>query len=113
MIENGAGQNPYNQSLAAWEFVHDMKIGDILIAKRGRSAILGWGKVTGDYVYESERPEYQKLRTVEWYPCHAPINLNDPITTKTLTRFTTDKKWLRYAFKLIDADAGTPEVGPR
>ena len=111
LIENGAGQNPYNQSLAAWEFVHDMKIGDILIAKRGRSAILGWGKVTGDYVYESERPEYQKLRTVEWYPCHAPINLNDPITTKTLTRFTTDKKWLRYAFKLIDADAGTPEVG--
>ena len=104
LIENGAGQNPSNQSRAVWEFVHEMKIGDILIAKRGRTAILGWGKVTGDYTYESERAEYQNLRTVEWYPCRAPVSLKSPITTKTLTRFTPYKKWLRDTFKSIDDD---------
>ena len=110
LIENGAGQNPSNHSLAAWEFVHEVKIGDVLIVKRGRSAILGWGKVTGDYAYESERPEYRNLRKVEWHPCRSSINLQDPITTKTLTRFTSYKKWLRDVFKLIDAEE--PEVRP-
>ncbi len=110
LIENGAGQNPYNQSLAAWEF-HEMNIGDILIAKRGCSTILAWGKVAGGYAYDSERPEYRNLRMVEWYPCRAPINLKNPITTKTLTRFTPYKKWIRDIFKLIDTDTEKPETG--
>ena len=112
LIENGAGQNPYNQSLAAWEFLREVKSGDVVLAKRGRSAILGWGTVTGQYRYDSERAEYQNLRIVEWRPCHAPINLRDPITTKALTRVTASKDWLRYVFRLIDVDGGIPEVGP-
>ena len=104
LIQNGAGQNPVMHSLAAWEFVHEVKIGDVLIAKRGRSVILAWGKVAGDYTYDSERPEYQNLRKVEWYPCRTPINLQNPITTKTLTRFTPYKDFLRDLFALIDAE---------
>ena len=106
LIENGAGQNPSNQSRAVWEFVHEMKIGDVLIAKKGRSAILGWGRVYGDYAYDSDRPEYQNLRKVEWNPCRTPISLKDPITTKTLTRFTPYKNWLRGVFELIDGAEG-------
>ena len=106
LIENGRGPNPSNHSLAAWEFVHEMKIGDILIAKKGRSLILGWGKVTGDYAHDPERSEYRNLRQVEWHPCNTPISLNDLITTKTLTRFTRYKKWLRDTFQLIDAADG-------
>ena len=112
LVENGAGQNPTNASLAAWEFLRDMKIGDIVLAKRGRSAILGWGTVTGDYAYESERAEYQNVRTVEWHPCRTQINLRDLISTKTLTRVTQYKGWLRYVFRLIDADAGELDVRP-
>ena len=112
LIENGAGQNPYNQSLAAWEFVSEMKIGDVVLAKRGRSAILGWGTVTGEYAHEPERAEYQNLRTVEWHPCRAQITLRTPITTKTLTRFTPYKKWLRNVFKSINEDGKLPP-GPR
>ena len=104
LIENGAGQNPSNHSLAVWQFVHEMKLGDILIAKRGRKTILAWGKVTGGYTYDSDRPEYRNLRKVDWHPCSVPINLEDPVTTKTLTRFTSYKKWLRDVFKLIDAE---------
>lgn len=103
LIENGRGENPSNHSLAAWEFVREMKIGDVLIVKKGRSVFLGWGKVTGDYAHDPDRPEYQNLRKVEWHPCNTPVTLNELTTTKTLTRFTPYKKWLRDAFALIDA----------
>lgn len=106
LIESGAGQNPSNQSLAAWEFVHEVKIGDFVLAKRGRNAILGWGTVTGNYAYVAERAEYHNVRDVDWHPCQAPFALNSPIATKTLTRFTAYKDWLSYVFKSIDTDEG-------
>ena len=106
LVENGAGQNPLNQSLAAWEFAHEVKIGDFVLAKKGRGAILGWGKVTGDYAYKAEREEHQNVRTTDWYACHAPITLNDMMPTKTLTRVTDYKNWLRSVFELINSDEG-------
>ena len=110
LIEHGAGKNPYNQSLAAWEFAHEMKTGDIVLAKKGRRIILGWGKVTGEYTHLPERTEYKNLRIVDWHPCRKPIELRDMITTKTLTRFTEYTEWLGYISELIDADAGEFEV---
>ena len=111
LIENGYGQNPIMASLAAWEFVNEIKIGDVVLVKRGRDVILGWGEVTGDYAYEAERAEYVNQRTVQWHPCPTAINLKDSVTTKTLTRVTGNKGWLRYVFNLIDADVGKPKVG--
>ena len=105
LADSGRGQNPSMRALAVWEFVHDVQIGDFFLAKKGRDVLLGWGKVTGEYVHDSERPAYRNLRSVEWHPFPAPIRLNDPITTKTLTRFTPYKKWLRTVFALIDADS--------
>ena len=110
LIANGAGENPTMQSLAVWEFVHEVAVGDIVLAKRGRSAILGWGKVTGDYVHDPERAEYRNARPVEWHPCDAAVELRSQITTKALTRFTPYKDWLRYVFELIDD--GTGSSGP-
>ena len=113
LIANGAGENPLMQSLAAWEFVHEVKVGDIVLAKRGRSAILGWGTVTGDYVHDPERAEYRNTRSIDWHPCDAPIELRSQITTKALTRFTPYKPWLRYVFESMDAgpDGGEQEDG--
>ena len=111
LIANGAGENPLMQSLAAWEFVHEVGVGDIVLAKRGRSAILGWGTVTGDYVHDPERAEYRNTRSVDWHPCDAAIELRTQITTKALTRFTPYKPWLRYVFEAMDAgpDSGGQE----
>ena len=106
LIANGAGENPTMQSLAVWEFVHQVEVGDIVLAKRGRSAILGWGTVTGDYVHDPERAEYRNTRPVEWHPCDAAIELRSQITTKTLTRFTPYKPWLRCVFESMDAGTG-------
>ena len=110
LIEIGAGKNPSMISLAAWEFAREVKQGDILIAKKGRTTILGWGRVRGDYSYEADRAEYQHLRKVDWSPCPTPITLKAPITTKTLTRFTRYKSWLSDLFASIDADEVEPQI---
>ena len=102
LIENGTGKNPSNHSLAVWEFSHEIKVGDYLIAKRGRSVILGWGEVTGDYRYEPDRPEYRHVRDVDWHACRNPLSLGHLIATKTLTRFTPYREWLRNTFRRID-----------
>lgn len=41
-----------NDILAAWQFVSEMKPGDVIFAKKGRSEIIGRGVVTGEYVYD-------------------------------------------------------------
>ena len=110
LIKQGSGDNPHHQSRATWAFAQEMKIGDVVLAKRGRTAILGWGTVTGDYVHDAGRSEFPNIRSVKWYPCRTPIELNRPITTKTLTLFTPYKSWLRRTFALIDA--GKPEIIP-
>ena len=106
LVANGAGENPTMQSLAAWEFFHEVAVGDIVLAKRGRSAILGWGTVTGDYVHDPERAEYRNTRSVDWHPCDAAIKLRSQITTKALTRFTSSKDWLRNVFESMDGMGG-------
>ena len=110
LADSGMGQNPSIRALAVWEFVNEVKIGDVFLAKRGRDVLLGWGEVTGEYVHDPERPAFRNLRSVEWHPFPTPVRLNDPITTKTLTRFTPYKKWLRTIFALIDADTQKPDV---
>ena len=114
LIEQGAGKNPSMSSLAAWQFAHDVKVGDILVAKQGRTTLLGWGKVSGVYEHEPERSDYCHIRKVEWYAAPRPIPHERPITVKTLTRFTSDKSWLRYAFDLLSGDVSRvpPELQP-
>lgn len=107
LVEIGAGKNPSMISLAAWEFAHEIKEGDVLVVKKGRTTILGWGKVTGDYSYRSDRAEYRHVRKVKWFPRQKPIILEAPITTKTLTRFTRYRLWLRDLFTKIDAGEET------
>lgn len=104
LIKNGRGTNPVMNSLCAWQFVREIKIGDFLIAKTGRNTILGWGKVIGTHRYDSERSEYRNVRDVEWNACVSPIRHSDAITSKTLTRCTDWKNWLKDAFELIDGD---------
>ena len=55
-----------NDSLAVWQFTHDMKPGDIVYAKKGRSTIIGRGVVESDYYYDEDREEFKNVRRVKW-----------------------------------------------
>jgi 5-methylcytosine-specific restriction protein B len=78
---------PRNDSLALWQFCHEMKPGDIVLAKKGRRALVGVGTVIGDYEYRPDRANYHHVRKVRWDK-DGFWKLNVNLTTKTLTDLT-------------------------
>ena len=56
-----------NSAHATWQFVHQMKPGDIVFAKKGSSKVIGRGVVTSDYQYDSNRGDsYNNVRRINW-----------------------------------------------
>lgn len=105
-------EHPSNDSLAAWQFVREMKPGDIVIAKKGNSQLFGWGKVSGEYTYEPARGEYQHIRSVEWKDVGQWQLVGDQraIATKTLTEFRQYPSWTKWALELMRGDDGRARI---
>jgi len=50
-----------------YEFAERMKPGDLVVAKNGLYAVLGWGVVTSDYRHDNSGDcEYHNIRDVDW-----------------------------------------------
>lgn len=78
-----------NDALANWQFKREMKVGDIVIAKKGQKVLLGYGEVTSDFKFSPDRAEYKKFREVLWlkkgeWEVGESVNL----VVKTLTDIT-------------------------
>jgi hypothetical protein len=58
--------NPIMSALACWQFGHEIRPGDYVIAKQGRSVLLGYGVVTSEYRFDDSRAEFQHVRDVDW-----------------------------------------------
>lgn len=81
-----------NRILARWQFANEMKIGDVVYAKKGRKIILGKGIIESDYKYDIELGKYASHRKVKWlfkgeYD-HAPIG---EMVVKVLTEISKNK----------------------
>ena len=63
---NGGTGSKKNNVSANDDFLNKMKKGDIIIAKKGRRELLGYGIVKSDYIYEKKRKNYNSIRQVEW-----------------------------------------------
>ena len=106
-IENDSeNTNPTNDILALWEFASSMSPGDVIIAKQGRSTYLGYGIVTGDYIFNDQVKEGYHVRKVDWKK-HG--EWDDPLGTfalKTLTHITnletSSPDYDTYVDRLID-----------
>ena len=82
--ENGTQKNDIH---ALWQFANEMKPGDVVFVKKGRSEILGRGVVAGDYVYDPEGGHYPNCREVHWTSAgNWPID--ERLAMKTLTEIT-------------------------
>ena len=109
--ESGA-VNYQNASLEAWQFVHDMKPGDVVFAKSGQKTILGRGVVTSGYFYDENCPDgYNNLRKINWthkgeweHPGKA--------VTKVLTDITAYTEYVEQLCRLFDdeSDPGVEET---
>lgn len=83
---NPKGRFP-NDSLAVWNFLQNMRQGDIVIAKGGRSKILGRGIVESDYYYDEQEQDYNNCRKVRWTDV-GEWNTPDKAVVKTLTNIS-------------------------
>ncbi|GEM_PF-1726285 len=57
--------NPSRDALACWQFRDEVRPGDRVIARHGRSLVLGVGQIDGRYRHEPESP-YENVRDVTW-----------------------------------------------
>ena len=48
------------------DFLHGIRKGDFVFAKRGTKELVGFGEVTSDYFYDPAQNEYRHLRKVQW-----------------------------------------------
>jgi MoxR-like ATPase len=78
------GVDPMNAGRACWQFVHEMREGDIVYVKRGRRVILGHGVITSGYRHDPERP-LMNIRDVTWLARGEWKPREKPLAMKTLT----------------------------
>ncbi len=90
--------NPTNDAKANWEFLTSINKGDIIIAKKGTNAYLGYGVVISDYFYDKdgEKEGFESVRKVNWIK--SGLWEEDDIVLKTLTNIS---KYTDYVSRLI------------
>ena len=96
-VRGELGSVPSNDALCCFQFVHEMKVGDLVVAKIGRKKILGGGVVTSEYIYDQQRKEYKSIRKVNWLTAEKTEFPGTGVTTKTLTeisRYPTFKEMI-------------------
>jgi 5-methylcytosine-specific restriction protein B len=102
-----------NDALACFEFAHSIRPGDLVFAKRGRSRIVGYGTVLGDYKFESQRDGYKHIRRIRWNG-RGDWAYEQMFAMKTLTEITHDEAIVSGLRRLVALDAAEdePEVAP-
>lgn len=79
---------PYkNAAHATWQFLQEMKPGDIVFAKKGMHTLVGRGVVTSEYLYDTEDADYPNIRKVNWTH-NGEWNHPGQAVMKTLTDIT-------------------------
>lgn len=84
---DGGDSSQKNNAHAVWQFVNEIKPGDVVFVKQGRRKIVGKGVVKGDYEYDDSMLEFPNRRSVEWtHKCD--LETDDDFAMKTLTEVT-------------------------
>ena len=105
----GSDTSQKNSADMLYSFANEMKPGDIVFAKKGRSTIVGRGVVTSDYYYDGKHEIHPHLRKVNW--THKGEWKSDSMlamkTLTNITRYTDDVKQLN---KLIEGKASPAPI---
>lgn len=100
-----------NGAHATWQFLKDMKVGDVVFAKRGMHSVIGRGVVTSDYIYDTTDPEYPNIRKVNWTSkkeCEHP----GQAVMKTLTDITAYTDYVAKLNALYEDSDDVEDVEP-
>ncbi len=104
---------PYkNAALATWQFIHDLKLGDIVFVKKGMHQLVGRGVVTSDYFFDSSADvEYANRRKMNWTDnCFSqPKDHPGQAVMKTLTDITSFTDYVEKLCALFDKNIDTDD----
>ncbi|GAA4462460.1 hypothetical protein GCM10023189_39160 [Nibrella saemangeumensis] len=109
----GGETNQRNNALACWQFAHDIKEGDIIVAKKGLYHYLGWGIVTKEYLFDEQASEaYPNRIGVDWKK--QGLFSHDPkfqLSMKALTDITRYTDYIQKVMLLLAIELdGSGEV---
>ncbi len=112
--DNGSRKGDSRQ---CWQFVNDIKKGDIVFAKQGVTKLVGYGEVEGDYEFDPRRTDYNHVRRVKWLTKGEwEKTEGKDLPQKTLTDITWDSESIKLiASKMgleIAAEPKTLMIGP-
>lgn len=110
---SGGEKNPVQSALACYQFAHEMGVGDIVFAKRGRREIIGYGVISSEYRHEPQRGRMTHVRSVDWKKRGEWIARERPLVLKTLTeigKYPGLVADIRGALDIEEADE--PDVEP-
>ncbi|TCK80648.1 AAA family ATPase [Albibacterium bauzanense] len=99
-LEKSTGSK-MNSANANYDFKNTVSVGDVIIAKKGRSEYLGYGIVSSDYFYDDTRESYRKCRKVKWKKRGVWDGLDHKIVVKTLTDVTKYPDYIQFLKNLI------------
>ena len=99
------GDSSYKNSVhAAWQFAHELKPGEVVFAKRGRTEILGRGIVESEYEFdEDQEGGYPHIRRVKWTH-KGSWQEKELLAMKTLTDITNYTDTVEKIAALFDVD---------
>lgn len=100
--------NAKNDSLAVWQFCHEMKIGDVVFAKNGRDKIIGRGIVESDYYFDDSFTDFKHVRKIYWENV-GEWKSDDMHAMKTLTNITRYKDDVQKLNRLFEAPDNVEE----
>lgn len=83
--EEGSMKNTFR---ALWDFSHEINVGDVIIAKQGRSRYLGYGIVQSDYNFNESNTGFNHSRKVNWIKKGDWKVDSGSLPPKTLTNIT-------------------------
>jgi hypothetical protein len=112
---SGSKHRPTNDAYACFQFAHEMQPGDVVVAKKGRRHIVGYGRVTGKYRYEAEREHYRNVRSVDWQHKGEWMPRERSLVLETLTDITPYPELVRQIQEVIGVsaeDAGDVDEDP-
>ena len=96
------GTSKTNDARACWQFARSISRGDVVFAKHGKTRILGYGFVDGDYIFDSSRGSFKHVRKVRWRSngdWKMPVGRSLPL--KTLTDITSDSQLVATISDLV------------
>ncbi len=97
----GTNTSHKNDACMLYNFTYDMKPGDVVFAKKGRSLIIGRGVVVSDYIYDNSRKEYFHIRKVNWTN-RGEWKTDSPQVVKTITNITPYKDYVKKLNRLVE-----------